>query len=212
MAGMTFATLGLIAAEQWGMFTTSQAAMSGIGRNTLSALHSSGAIERVAQGVYRMAGTPEGELEINRLRIDWLAVGGAGLTVAGKSAAAVHRIGDWFPGMSEFVAPQRRTTRLTGVRLRTRKLEKVDVVYSDGLLTMTVERTIADLVEAREDLSLISVALLHAVQGGTLIAPRRLSQLLDPLARRNGEETGAALGERLMLAAGIEDRWISRLR
>ena len=159
-----------------------------------------------------MAGAPEGELEINRLRVDWLAVGGAGLTVAGKSAAAVHRIGDWFPGASEFVTPQRRTTRLTDVRLRTRKLEKVDVMYSDGLPTMTVERTIADLVEAREDPSLVASALLHAVQNGTLLAPRRLSQLLDPLARRNGEKSGAALSERLMLAAGIEDRWISRLR
>ncbi|MFC5433515.1 hypothetical protein ACFPJ2_07435 [Microbacterium suwonense] len=86
------------------------------------------------------------------------------------------------------------------------------MTYIDGLPTMTVERAIADLVEAREDPSLVADALWHAVQNGTLLAPHRLTQLLDPLARRNGEVTGAELGERMMLAAGLDDAWITRLR
>lgn len=212
MAGATIARLGSIAAEQWGMFTTSQAVAVGAARNTLSALNASSAITRVAQGVYRMAGVPEGDPLIDRIRVDWLAVGGTGLTVAGKSAAAVHRIGDWFPDVTELVAAHRRTTRLPSIRLRVRQLDAADMTYIDGLPTMTVERTIADLVEAREDLSLIADALRHAVQNGTLLVPRRLAQLLDPLALRNGDVSGAELGERMMLAAGLDNAWPARLR
>ncbi len=206
------ARLGSVACERWGMFTTAQAAQLGISRKTVSALAASGSVERVARGVYRMAGVPTPDLELDRIRIDWLAVGGADLTVAGRSAAVVHRIGDWFPGASEFVAPNRRTTRLADVQLRVRKLDSVDITHADGLPTMTIERTVADLVDAREDPSLIADALRHAVQNGTLLTPRRLAQLLDPLARRNGELTGADLGERLMLAAGLDETWIARLR
>lgn len=114
--------------------------------------------------------------------------------------------------MTELVAPHRRTTRLPSIRLRVRELHAADVTYIDGLPTMTVERTIVDLVEAREDPSLIADALRHAVQNGTHLAPRRLAQLLEPLARRNGEVNGADLGERLMLAAGLDETWIARLR
>ncbi|MGN7861279.1 type IV toxin-antitoxin system AbiEi family antitoxin domain-containing protein [Microbacterium sp. 22303] len=173
-----------------------------------------GAIERLAQGAYRMAGAPTAEPHIDAIRVHWLALGGAEQPViaAKKTAATLHRIGDWFPAHSEFVTPTRRTTRLSDVRVRTRRLDEVDVVYVDGLPSMKVERTIADLVEAREDPSLISDALLHAAQHGTLLRPRRLAQLLDPLARRNDQATGVALAERLMLAGGMNEAWIARLR
>jgi predicted transcriptional regulator of viral defense system len=155
MAGSTIAKLGAIAAERWGMVTTARAAEVGVSRKTVSALTTSGALERLAQGVYRMAGAPEAALEIDTIRIHWLALGGtASIVAAGKSAAALHEIGDWFPGASEFVAPTRRTTRIDGVRIRIRSLEAEDTVFVDGMPTMTVERTIADLVESREDLSL----------------------------------------------------------
>nr|WP_314844759.1 type IV toxin-antitoxin system AbiEi family antitoxin domain-containing protein [uncultured Microbacterium sp.] len=213
MSHSTIAMLGKVAVERWGMFTTAQASETGVSRNVLVALAASGAIERLAQGVYRMAGAPPARLEIDTIRIHWLAVDGAKrLTVAaGRSAAALHEIGDWFPAESDFVTPTRRTTRLPGVRLRVRHLDQEDVVYIDGLPTMTVERTIADLVESREDPSLIADALLHAVQRGVLPHPRRLAQLLEPLAHRNGVGSGVALAERLMAAGGVEDGWQARL-
>lgn len=121
MAGSTIAKLGPIAAEHWGMITTTQASQADVSRKTLSALTASGALERLAQGVYRMAGAPAAMLEIDTVRVRWLALGGAASVVAaGKSAAALHSIGDWFAGASEFVAPTRRTTRIDGVRIRIR--------------------------------------------------------------------------------------------
>ena len=214
MAGATLSRLGKVASERWGMFTTAQASESGVPRKVLSNLAASGAIERLAQGVYRMAGAPSSEHEIDAIRVHWLAVGGLAsvhVVAAGKTAATLHRIGDWFPTVSEFVTPTRRTTRLADVKLRTRRVEEVDITYVDGLPSMTVERTIADLVESREDSSLIADALLQAVQGGVLLHPRRLAQLLEPLAHRNGVGSGVALAERLMAAGGVEDSWQARL-
>lgn len=213
MSGRTFSRLGAIASERWGMVTTSQASAAGIPRKTLSGLAASGAVERVAQGVYRMAGAPAAVLEIDTIRIHWLALGGSvSVVAAGVTATTLHSIGDWFPNMSDFVTPTRRTTRLDGVRLRTKVLHSVDVTLVDGLSTMTVERAIADLIEAREDPSLIADALRHAAQRGTFLRPRRFAQLLDPLAHRNGEVTGGALAGRLMLAAGLDKSWTARLQ
>lgn len=198
MAGSTIAKLGAIAAERWGMVTTAQAANAGISRKTLSSLTAAGALERLAQGVYRVAGAPEAALEIDTIRVHWLALGGTASVIAsGKSAAALHEIGDWFPGASEFVAATRRTTRIDGVRIRVRSLATEDIVFVDGMPSMTVERTIADLVESREDLSLVSDAVAQAIQRGTLLRPNRLKEMLEPLAHRYREPSGAALMERL---------------
>lgn len=202
MAGSTIAKLGAIAAERWGMLTTAQATEVGVSRKTLSSLTASGALERLAQGVYRMAGAPEAVVEIDTIRVHWLALGGtASIVAAGKSAAALHQIGDWFPGASEFVAPTRRTTRIDGVRIRIRSLEAEDIVFVNGMPTMTVERTITDLVESQEDLSLVSDAVAQAIQRGTLLHATRLQELLEPLAHRNREPSGAALVESLIGAA-----------
>lgn len=198
MAGATIAKLGAIAAERWGMVTTAQADEAGVSRKTLSSLTASGALERLAQGVYRMAGAPAAMMEIDTIKVHWLALGGrTSLVAAGRSAAALHEIGDWFPGASEFVAATRRTTRIDGVRIRIRSLEAADTVFVDGMPTMSVERTIADLVESREDLSLVSDAVAQAIQRGILLRPNRLQEMLEPLARRYREPSGAALVDRL---------------
>lgn len=176
---------------------------------------SAGAVERMAQGVYRMAGAPAADdPALDTIRVNWLALGGAARTVvaAGKSAAALHGVGDWFPSDSDFVTPERRTTRLPHVRLRIRRLEDVDVTGVHGLPAMTVERTVSDLVEAWEDLSLVADALEQAMHRGVLLWPRRLAELLEPLARRNHVESGVAFADRLLLEAGADASWRARLR
>lgn len=89
MSGGTISRLGAIAAERWGMFTTAQAAEVGVSRKVLSGLAASGAIERLAHGVYRMAGAPPAEHEIDVVRIHWLALNRIERPVvaAGKTAA-----------------------------------------------------------------------------------------------------------------------------
>ena len=58
VADSTLARLGSIAERRWGLVTTSQAENVGVSRKQLARMASAGAIERVAQGVYRMAGAP----------------------------------------------------------------------------------------------------------------------------------------------------------
>ncbi|MEZ3160624.1 type IV toxin-antitoxin system AbiEi family antitoxin domain-containing protein [Microbacterium sp. BWT-B31] len=215
MSFRSIAALGEIGAGQWGMFTTQQAGGAGVPRAALSRFASAGAVERMAQGVYRMAGAPAADdLAIDTIRVNWLALGGAARTVvaAGKSAAALHGVGDWFPSDSDFVTPERRTTRLPHVRLRIRRLEDVDVTRVHGLPAMTVERAVADLVEAGEDLSLVADALRDAMQRGVLLWPRRLAELLEPLARRSDVESGVAFADRLLLDAGADESMRARLR
>lgn len=188
------------------MFTTAQASAVGISRKTLSGLAASGGILRVGQGVYRMAGAPEPELE--HLYIPWLSLGGATLpsapagtpavVVAGESAAIAHGIGDWYPGIRDFIVPTRRTTRLEAVRLRVRALEPMDVMYVDGLPTLTVERTIADLVEQWTDQSLVVNALADARERGKLVSARRLATSLEPLARARNAGSGSELADELL--------------
>lgn len=212
MAGKTISKLGEIAAERWGLFTTAQAQKIGISRKTLSGLAASGGIRRVGQGVYRVAGAPEAELDY--LYVPWLALGGATLprsasgapavVVAGESAAITHGIGDWFPGIREFVVPSRRTTRLHDVRLRIRSLDPSEVMYIDGLPALTVERTIADLVEQWVDRSLVVDALADAGAQGKLVSTRRLAHHLEPLAHAHGADSGTALADQLLEEAHIE--------
>ena len=82
-----------------------------------------------------------------------------------------------------------------------------------GLPATTRERTIADLVEDRQDLSTVADALRDATRQSALDI-ERLTELLAPLARRNGcaAGDGAALLEKLARSAGIdEDSWARRI-
>lgn len=186
------ARLGALAARRWGLFTTAQAAAVGVTRNQLVRLASSGVIERVLQGVYRMAGAPKQAHE--PIYATWLALGGAtaprtdsgvaALVAGGETAAVIHDIGDFLPSRLDFLVPARKATRLPDVRLRIRDLTADDVVPVTGLPTLTPERTIIDLVEIGTDISLVSGALRDAVRLGKVTQPARLQSDLTALPAR----------------------------
>jgi len=90
---------------------------------------------------------------------------------AGVTAAVVHGVGDFFSDGFDFIVPARKGTRLPGVRLRIRHLTQDEVILVDGLPTLTVERTIADLIEIGTDLSLVADAVRDAVRADKLVAP-----------------------------------------
>lgn len=211
MADTTLVKLGAVAERRWGLVTTAQAEEVGVSRKQLSRMASSGALERVAQGVYRMAGAPPQDNEA--IYATWLALGGAtnprtesgvaSVVAAGITAAVIHRLGDFFLEGFDFMVPARRGTRLPGVRLRVRHLTRDEVVPVAGLPTLTVERMIADLVDLRIDRSLVAGVVRDAVRADKLVAPDRLAAYL---AVRGHD--GRALAADLFEDAGVaQEGW-----
>lgn len=113
MADATLVRLGSIAERWWGLIITAQADGAGVSRKQLARMAAAGAIERVAQGVYRMAGAPPQEHEA--ICAAWLALGGAtasrtetgvaAVVAAGMASAVVHGIGGFFPIVSTSSCP-----------------------------------------------------------------------------------------------------------
>ena len=186
----------------------------------LTRLVEAGDLVRVAQGVYRDAGAPGGQHE--ELRAAWLATDPERLAyerlserpvsavVSGESAARLHGIGDLRGMRSEFTTPARRQTQRADVRYRTRVLPVRDVTVREGLPVTTVERTIADLVEGRQDLSIVGGALRDAARQSRLDVDR-LADLLSPLAARNGhrKDDGEAVLQDLLRSAGLDQESIA---
>lgn len=207
--------LAELSASQWGMVTTAQAAERRVTRLELSRLAEAGHLVRLAHGVYRDAGAPAEEFE--DLRAAWLSTEpdelaekrlanvSGGIVIMGASAARLHGVGDLPADRHEFSSPIRRQSQRSEIRYRQRVLESGDVTIVTGLPVATIERTIADLVEARTDLSLVADVLRDAMMKHRLDLTR-LDDLLGPLAARQGfgKGEGAALLNRLMEIAGLD--------
>ena len=207
--------LAEVTESQWGLVTSAQALARGVSHMNLTRLVDSGDLIRLAHGVYRDSGAPGPEheelhaawlaSEPKRLAYERLADRPPNAIVSGESAARLHGIGDLRATRSELTTATRRQTKRTDIRYRTRHLPAEDVTVRGGLPVTTRERTIADLVEAREDLTNVSNALRDAVNQSELDIDR-LTELLAPLAERSGyrKGDGAALLAELLRIAGID--------
>lgn len=210
-----------VTASQWGMVTAAQAGMLGVPRLTLSRLTDAGHLERLAHGVYRDAGAPSDQFE--DLRAAWLSTEpklraeerirdlADGVVVASSSAALLHGVGDLWADRHEFVTSKRRQTQRAKIRYRQRHLDDRDVTLVEGLPVMTLERTLADLLDDVGEMSLIADALGAAVKRRPLDLDR-LRELFEALAERNGfrRHDGNAVLEHLLEIAGLDLDSIAR--
>lgn len=206
---------------QWGLLTAGQARSCGVTPMTLARLCDAGDIIRIAHGVYRDAGSPSDEHE--SLQAAWLMTNPSALAyerlakrpidfvVSGESAARLHDIGDLRALRHEFTTPRRKQTQRADTRYRITILPEQDVTMKQGLPVTTPERTIADMIERRYDLSLIANMLRDAINQQNIDEPR-LVELLNPLAKRNGHRPGDghALLEQILTIAGMGHDALSR--
>lgn len=207
--------LAEITAYQWGMVTSAQASMLGVGRLELSRLAADGLLERLAHGVYKSTTAPSDGLD--PLRAAWLstdpkrlahqrrATDPDAVVFAGASAARMHQIGDLWDDHFDFISPVRRQSQRDEIRYRKLMLNPRDVTTVGGLPALTVEATIADLVTTVGDLSLVADALRDARRKQNLDT-NRLTELLAPVAGRAGfaKHDGAALLAHLSELVGVE--------
>jgi hypothetical protein len=164
--------IAAVAADQWGMITSAQAASVGVDARTLSRLAGTGELERLSHGIYRLAGSPPGPHD--DLRAAWLAIDprrtaadriGAGPTeiVSHRSATILHEIGDLEADLLEFTTSTRRQTRRPDVVFHRGVISADGWTLAGGLPVTTPLRTVADLAAARIDRGHLATALRDAM-------------------------------------------------
>lgn len=190
-----------VASSQRGLFTTAQAQASGVDRYVLSRLESLGNIERLAKGVYRMGGSPSVREE--DVLAAWLSVdpgrrpgdiSAESIPVAmGATAAWLHGLGEIGPAPYEFCTPVRRQTKRSSLVLRMRKLASDEVSVVAGIPATKPARTVTDLIDFGEDLSLVANVLADALANGLIDDEAALKELVDRRGVKHGVPKGASL-------------------
>lgn len=209
------ATIAEIAADQWGLVTTAQAAAAGVSKMLLVRMTSAGELERITHGVYATPAASSDRLVETRAL--WLALDPArraherlaDLPTAGvlshASAAALHGIGDLLDDHVEVTLPRRHRSRRPELRTHRATLEPVDVTRVEGLPVTTAARTIADLTAAGNDRDHVGTVLREAITHG-LATPEDVRAALD---RRLGDDGPTTLSE-LVIAAGLDPESLER--
>jgi hypothetical protein len=191
-----------MAEEQWGLVTRQQALKTaGVAPATFARLASDGSIlERVAHGVYHLAGAPLPEhLD---LRAAWLQLApetpawdrrpDQGV-VSHRSAAALYRVGHLPADGHDFTLPERRQSRRSDVRLHKRTVEAGEWVDLRGLPVTRPSRIASDLLYDREDPEAVAHLIVDAIRSA-YDDPGTFAAALAPHAARFGLRPGDGLG------------------
>lgn len=176
--------------------TAAQASSAGVDHLTQHRLVTAGLLERVAHGIYQVAGAQLADhpwIRVAWLRLDphtpaWKrsGLGAKDGVVSHRSAAVLHRLGDIPAHDVELSVPRRRTTRESGVRLLTRPdLTEQDVTFISGLPVTTPERTILDLLHDHVDGGHVGRVIADADRQG-LVNIDELGPRADGLGGRYG--------------------------
>jgi predicted transcriptional regulator of viral defense system len=212
MAKGVLGRLADLAEAQNGLVTTRQADLRGVPRRDLTRLAQAGALERVAYGVYRVAGAPRPKLL--ELRAAWLQLApGVDLdqrtiadgVISHASAASVYEVGLLEPIRHEFTASRRLRSRRNDVTIYRTKLTPHDVDWVEEMLVTVPTRMVDDLCAHSidgEHLAGVVADLLHK----RLANRRGLAAALAPHAHRYGAEAGNGrqfLAYLLSLAPGV---------
>jgi len=176
--------LGL-AAQQFGLFTTDQAAVHGLSLRTLQQWRDRGGITRLDRGVWGVAGSPH-TLDQRALAAVLRHAGDAAL--CGRSAAWLWRLPSRLPEPFE-VAKARGNRFVASQRPHSsRCFDTADVTVRRGIPVTTPVRTIFDLAgrqhreRTRKD--------LNDLMGRELITVEMLDHTLDRLAQRGRSGIG----------------------
>ena len=215
--------LAELAEDQWGLVTRAQAEQAGVPRSTFERLVADGSIlDRVAHGVYHLAGAPLPDYAA--LRAAWLQLA-PGIpawertpdqgVVSQRSAAALYGLGHLPADIHEFTLPSRRQTRRADVRIHRRPVGRHEWIELRGFPVTRPSRIAADLLRDREDPEAVATVIADAIRGG-YDYPGTFVETLAPLAARFGLRRGDGLALLRWLLEFVEDpdtaQWIGEAR
>jgi hypothetical protein len=212
-----------LAQDQWGLVTRRQIEDAGIGPTTIDRLTRPGAeLERVAHGVYQLAGTPIPDhcalraawLQLAPKVPAWNRTADQGV-VSHRSAAAVYGLGNLPADRHEFTVPKRRQTRRPDVRIHVRSLSDGEWLNLGGLLMTRPSRIASDLLWDHEDPEAVAHIVAESIRGLNEY-PGTFADSLAPHAGRFGLRKGDGLGLLRWLIGLVGDpegeRWMEEAR
>jgi hypothetical protein len=208
----TLSRLAEVAEDQWGLITRRQANAACVPPATITRLVGSGLLERVAHGVYKLAGAPSADhLDLRAAWLQlapevpaWQRTAEQGV-VSHRSAAALYGIGDLPADRQEFTLPGRKQSRRPDVRLHVGLLEDGDWITLRGLPVTRPSMIAADLLEERTDPQAVGQLVTDAIQG-VFDYPGTFAQRLAPYASQIGLRKGDGLATLRWLLELIGDQ------
>lgn len=215
--------LASLAQDQWGLLTRRQAQLAGIPATTLDRLTADPAVlERVAHGVYRLAGSPQpNNVE---LRAAWMQLAPAipiwertekDGVVSHRSAAALYRLGELPADRHDFTLPSRRQTRRADVKFHIGRLNSAEWIRLSGILVTRPSRIAVDLIKEREDSEAVARLVAEAIRDA-FDYPGAFAQELNYLSGRFGMPHGDGVVLLQWLLDLIDDRdkrrWLDEAR
>ena len=220
---MALSRIAEVAQDQWGLITRRQAELAGVPQTTMERLTAPGSVlDRVAHGVYRMAGAPEPDhlaLRAAWLQLEpgawaWERTPAQGV-VSHRSAAALYGLGDLPADRHEFTLPSRKQTRRPDVRLHQRSLPAGEWVHLSGLPVTRPARIASDLLDDHEDPEAVAHIVADALRGN-YDYPGVFTDSLAAQASRFGLRRGDGLGVMRWLLDLVGDpgtpRWLDEAR
>jgi len=218
----TLSRLSRIAEDQWGLITRRQAEGAGVSQATLQRLATTGILDRVAHGVYRLTGAPPPDYL--DLRAAWLQLAPEvpawermpeqGV-VSHRSAAALYGLGHLPADRHEFTLPERRQSRRSDVRLHHRAVRPGEWVVLHGMPVTRPSRIAADLMGDKEDPEAVAQVIADALRP-CYDYPAAFADALAPYAASFGLRRGDGLALLRWLLDTVGDpetpRWIEEAR
>lgn len=191
-----------LSSSQKGMFTAAQAKAAGVDRLSLSRLAHYGQIERIAHGVYRSSAAPS--FREDRVYAAWLWLDPSVMAyerprnatdcVASLATAAwLQDLGELNPEPITFTCPARKQTKRSDIKLAKGKLSDAEVTVISGIPVTTPVRTVIDLLDEGEDLSLVSGVLRDAAARNESIETADFASRVDERAKHYGFASGFTL-------------------
>jgi predicted transcriptional regulator of viral defense system len=199
---MALGRLADLAEAQDGLVTTRQAQARGVARRDLARLVVGGGLERVAYGVYRVAGAPRDPLM--ELRAAWLQLApGLGVdqrqaahgAVSHASAAVVYQVGLLAPFRFEFTVPppRRARSRRHDVAIHNAALDMKDVAWVAEMMVTRPARMVADLAAQRIDGEHLAGVVIDLL-AKDLTNQQEIESVLAPHAASYGLSAGDGRG------------------